>query len=225
MKNISLKKITLVILPLVLLYGCTENDSINSNSIYGSGKIVSETREVNECNGIKISNYGNVYLTQDSVQKIRVEADDNIMDYVITKEQDGVLQVGLKDGSYSKITLNFYVSLKTISSLSIEGSGSILSENQLTCDKLSTVINGSGNIIVKGESNYLYGVINGSGNINAEKLTASKCDAVINGSGACTLFVTDALNASINGSGTIIYYGKPPNVNTSISGSGSIVSK
>jgi Putative auto-transporter adhesin, head GIN domain len=229
MKKTVFKNIMLFFLPVFILYGCVKtiniNDPVNGNSIHGSGNLVSQPREITECNGIKVLSIGNIYLTQDNTQKIRVEADDNIIDYVTTKEQNGILLVGLKNGSYSDVTLNVYVSLKTIKNLSIEGSGSIISQNSISTDLLSSVIDGSGNINIKGQSNYLYGVINGSGNINAEKLTTIKCDAVVNGSGICTLNVTDELNAAINGSGTIIIYGNPVNVNSSITGSGSIISK
>ncbi len=227
MKNSAVKKIFLFMMPLFLFYGCVKTININDpvNSIHGSGNLVSETRNLNECTGVKVSSFGNIYLTQDDVQKIRVEADDNIIDYVITKEQNGTLLIGLKNGSYSNITLNVYVSLKTITSLSTEGSGNIIAQNSISSNRLTSVIDGSGNINIKGQSNYLYGIINGSGILNAERLVTTKCDAVVNGSGICTLNVTDELNAAVNGSGAIIFYGNPGNVSSSIAGSGSIVRK
>jgi hypothetical protein len=225
MKTGIIKKITLIILSLIVFYGCDKSPDINDgNAIHGSGKIVSQTREVEECSGLTIQNIGNVFLMQDNTQSIRIEADDNIIDKVITRKEDGVLLVGLEDGSYSNVTLRAYVSLKTIESLKINGAGNINTQNSLNSDELEVIINGAGNIVIQGNGNYMYCFINGAGNVMAKDFSVPKCRAMVNGAGNITLTVTEELDASVNGTGNIYYYGNPPNVTTSIIGVGHIVS-
>ena len=61
-----------------MFYGCDKKSTINnSDTIHGSGKIVSQTRELEECSGLTVKNIGEIYLTQDNIQLIRIEADDN----------------------------------------------------------------------------------------------------------------------------------------------------
>lgn len=66
--------------------------------------------------------------------------------------------------------------------------------------------------------------INGSGDINAQNLTANECDIDINGSGKAFLTVTDKLDISIVGSGDVIYAGEPI-IKSSVTGNGKIKSR
>jgi len=207
---------------LLTFTGCEDSSSSN-DSIRGSGKVVSESRSVSECSGLALRHSGNVYLTQSDEQSIRIEADDNIIDDVIARNRDGVLEVGLQEGSYSNITLRIYVSLKTIESISIEGAGNIETREPIVCNNLLCSISGTGNIYLKGSGNYLDCLINGAGNLDAQRFIVKKCKAAVNGAGNCTVNVTEELDASVNGVGNITYYGNPPVVRTSITGVGRIV--
>ncbi len=166
---------------------------------------------------------GDIYLTQDNSQSIRIEADDNIIDEVITRKENDVLLVGLKDGSYSNVTLRAYVSLKTIESITINGAGKVATQNSMNCDNLDVIINGAGDINILGNGNYMYCFINGAGNVMAKDFSIQKCKAMVNGAGNITLNVTENLDATVNGAGNIFYYGNPANVTTSITGVGHIV--
>jgi len=224
--KLVIKRIMFFILPLIFILGCDEPSDINENdTIHGSGRIVSQTRNVDECNGITIHSVGDVYLTQDTVQSIRIEADDNIIENVITKKENGILLVGLPEGSYSNVTLRIYVSLKTIQSISINGAGNLNTQNMIECNELNCGINGAGNINLKGSGNYLNCLINGAGNIDAEKFVAKKCKAFVNGAGNCTVYASEELDATVNGVGNIYYYGNPPIVKTSITGLGQIIKR
>ncbi|MGE5797988.1 MAG: head GIN domain-containing protein [Ignavibacteria bacterium] len=224
--KINIFRITaLTVLPLMLFAGCEESSTTDINTIHGSGKIVSEIRTVDECSGISIINLGKVYLTQDTIQSIRIEADDNIIDDVISRKESEFLNVGLEDGSYSNITLNIYVSLKTIGSISINGAGNVELQNDINCDDLNCTINGAGNINLRGNGNYLNCLINGAGDIYAEEFIVERCKVLINGAGSTTVNVTEELDASVNGAGSIIYYGNPDSIKTSITGLGHITGK
>jgi hypothetical protein len=224
MKTILIKNINLFVLSLVIFYGCDNSPNINdSDTIHGSGKIVSQTREAEECSGLTIQNIGNVFLTHDNAQSIRIEADDNIIDEVITRREDGMLLFGLKDGSYSNVTLRAYISLKTIESLIINGAGNITMQNLLNSGDLELIVNGAGNIEIQGNGSYMYCFINGAGNIMAKEFSVQKCRAIVNGAGNITTTVTENLDAAVIGAGNIFYYGNPTNVTTSISGVGHII--
>ncbi len=206
-----------------IIWGCNNSSSVtNPDTINGSGDITTEVRNVNECSGIHIINTGVVSLTQDTVQSIKVTADSNIIGRVITREENGILIIGMEDGSYSNITLKFSISLKLIKKLLIEGAGLINCGNSISTDSLYCLINGAGNMILNGDCSNFILIVNGAGNINARNFTAKVCSAIINGSGNCNLFASDLLNATVIGSGVIIYYGHPSTVNTSVSGSGKI---
>jgi hypothetical protein len=220
----GIKKIILFLFSIVFFFGCDKSSNINNNeAVRGSGRVVSQTRSVEDCSGITIRNLGNIYLTQGTEQSIRIEADDNIINDVISRKVDGNLLVGLEDGNYSNITLRIYVTLKDIESITINGAGNVASQNSFECDNMNCTINGAGNINLKGNGNRLDCVINGAGNINAEEFIVEECRALINGAGVCVVYATNELNAAVNGAGTIYYSGNPSAVRTSVSGVGQIV--
>ncbi len=216
--------IILFFLIVGIFLGCQDSDNINepNNHINGSGKIVTETRNLDDCSGISLLNIGKVYLTQADEQSILVEADDNVIGLVITRKENGLLQVGLPDGSYSNVTLRVYVSLKTIDNISIEGAGDVECQQPIFDNDLYCSINGAGSIILNGNGKYLNTLINGAGNINAKEFTVENCNTVVNGAGSCIVYVTNELDAYVTGVGNVIYYGNPGIVKSSISGLGQI---
>ncbi|HLP17466.1 MAG TPA: DUF2807 domain-containing protein, partial [Bacteroidota bacterium] len=101
------------LLPVLIFIGCKDTvTNSHDDTIRGSGTIVSQTRTVDVCDGIAVKAVGKVYLTQAETQSIRIEADDNIINSVVSEKKNGVLVVGLPDGQYSDITLRIYVSMK-----------------------------------------------------------------------------------------------------------------
>jgi hypothetical protein len=224
MKKFFFISIFLLILLSVLMTGCMNDSNVNETN-YGSGRIVSQNRSVEECTGINIRYAGNVYLSQGDVQSVRVEADDNIINNVKTYADDGILNVGLDEGNYSNVTVRIYVILKTIDNVTIQGAGNITAENSLVCDQVYCSINGAGDINLNGNANNLTCGINGAGNINALGFPVKTCNARINGTGSCTVNVSEDLDAAISGVGNIIYDGNPTQVKSKVSGVGKISRK
>jgi hypothetical protein len=194
----------------------------DDDSIIGSGRMVSEERTVAPCTSIRIVGSAKVFLTQDSPQRIRVEADDNIIDQVTTRSENGYLVVGLEQGSYSNTTVNVYVSLATVENLEITGAGDITTSHPIQCDAMRCHIEGAGNISLAGTANVQSIIIDGAGNVGNFDLLSSECTAIINGTGNCEVHVTQRFDGEINGVGKIVYEGNPREVHTSINGLGSI---
>ncbi len=209
---------------LTILPGCNQSNNVNEpdQTIHGSGRLVMQERNITECTAINLRNSGNIYLNQDSVQTIKIEADDNIIDKVVTQYQDGTLITGLQKGSYSDVTVKIYISLNTIENLSIDGAGNIVVQNPINCSQLGCIINGAGDIVLLGDCNSFNCSINGAGNINAFAFEAKNCKAIIKGTGNCSIYVTESLEAVISGAGNIIYEGNPGIVNSSVTGIGNI---
>ena len=220
----SVKLLSFVIFSAFIFNAC-QDSSVEHNTIVGSGNIVSEIRSISDCTGIEIISAGNVYLTQDTTQLIRIEADDNIISDVITREENGILLTGLTNKSYSNITLKIYVSLKAIQELSVTGAGNIECTKAIQVDNLYSVINGAGNINLEGTANSFECIINGAGNVNAKDFIVKNCMANVNGAGNCSVNVTGNLKAVVTGVGSIFYYGNPINVTSSVTGIGQIIRK
>jgi hypothetical protein len=208
---------------LGLLSGCSrEHTIVGNDQIVGSGRIVSESRSPGTYDGIQLLGVGKVYVTQDSVESLRIESDDNIIGFVETTVSGGVLTVQLRDGSYSNITLRVYATMKHPGLLSCSGAGEIRTTGAVHIDALVCRLTGAGIISISGTSADQTIEINGAGSILNFDMVSSRCSASISGSGVIETTATESLQAAIAGTGTITYGGNPTVVHTSIAGFGSI---
>jgi hypothetical protein len=204
-----------------LFNGCSDNPT-GPDQIIGSGTLVSEQRSVAAFTGIRVTGIGNVRITQDTVESLRIEADDNIIDRVTTSVNSGVLLVGLEQGSYNNVTINVYASMTTITRLEIVGAGDFRVTAPLQTDEIECRITGAGNITLSGTATDQTIVITGAGSVHNFDLVSATCSATISGTGSVEVNVTQQLDATISGTGSIVYAGNPPVVHSSVTGVGSI---
>jgi hypothetical protein len=87
--------------------------------------------------------------------------------------------------------------------------------------RMNAILSGSGRIDLSGEVVEVDYTLNSSGRIDALNLMAYEAIAASSGSGKIFVWATDFLEASINGSGDIIYRGNPQ-ISFRITGSGSL---
>ncbi|HEY6067532.1 MAG TPA: DUF2807 domain-containing protein, partial [Gaiellaceae bacterium] len=90
---------------------------------------------------------------------------------------------------------------------------------------LSVALIGGGLLRAGGTVNRLDVSLAGSGDAQLEQLVARDVHAVLSGSGRILVHATGKLDASVPGTGTILYSGNPANVKTNISGQGEITRK
>jgi hypothetical protein len=102
----------------------------------------------------------------------------------------------------------------------LEGSGYL--NSNVIAGNLQAGIDGSGEIRIAGTAASSDLRITGSGFLRAKELNSLVCEAYISGSGNIETFVTQTLNVTITGSGTV-YYGGNPVVTSDISGSGNVI--
>lgn len=195
---------------------------VSPNTIIGSGKLVSQLRPTASFHAVRLDGIGKVIITQAASENVRVEADDNIIDFITAEVLNGTLRIGIKEASYDRVTVNVQISMKEIDAAILEGAGEFINENPLRCGRLLLMINGSGSINFSGSTDELTVLVGGMGEVRCSKLVAMKCSVRISGMGNCELNVSRELDALVTGTGQIIYEGEPPVIRKSVTGMGSI---
>lgn len=195
-----------------------------------------EIRQTPPFRGIEINSSARVFIKQSPEQIVKVSGGSRSSN-ITTEVQDNVLKI---DGGHGS---DIYVSLPELTSISLDGVGSVTGQSAFTGDKLDIEIGGNGKIImdvqVKSLSAEISGVgnitlsgtadradfnVSGSGKVDALDLKATSCNASISGLGKCLVDVTGELNAEISGSGKIYYKTVPPKFNKVITGIGDVTS-
>lgn len=244
-KRIKMKKSTLVFTAIITALLSLNSCSENGLCIKGSGPTVSETRQIGSFTRITLEGSADIYLRQDSVQSVVVEAQQNILNVLETKVSGNHLCVGFdKHCVKNNEPVKVYISVPDISEVKIEGSGNIYGSGAIAVDALTFIIEGSGDIemeslqagelntIISGSGDATYhGTasvqkhnidINGSGKIKAFELPVNNVDIDIDGSGECKVHALQSLKVNISGSGDVYYTGTP-SISSNISGSGNII--
>jgi hypothetical protein len=227
---------------LFLPWSC-RNICCDDDSVYGSGVVVEEIREVDSFHSVEIWGSCDLYFVKGATQELRVITDDNILPLILTwVRHDGTLIIESKGSYTSNAGVKVYASMMEIRRFGVSGSGSIIGESPFSprelhltiagsgnmhmnvrAHKVWSSIAGSGNINLSGNAEYHNVTIAGSGSIEALELLVSCYDIQIPGSGECRIHVEDVLNVVIAGSGNVYYRGYPSIINTTIVGSGDVI--
>lgn len=209
-------------LAVALLYQFDVFGSWSSSTTEGSGVPATQTRDVAAFNSVELAGGNNVVIHVGEKKSVVVKADDNLLNRVTTNVKSGTLVIGNTQGSLTtKTPMSVVVGVPTLDTLTLGGGGNIV-VNGINAGKLTVTLAGGGNITGSGTATSLDVSVNGSGNVWLTRLAAEYVHAVVSGSGNIYVTATRSLDASVPGSGTIVYAGNPKKVTKSVTGSGAI---
>lgn len=214
-------------------------------SIKGNGKMTTITRTTSDYDAIKCAGSFDFILVEGTEGKIRIEGEENLLEYIVTEIENGALVIKVKNEVNLKTSMNKTIKItipyKEINSASLAGSGDLWNENVLTSEDLDISLTGSGDIVLnikaiktkasvtgsgdvtlKGATSALEASVTGSGDFHGSDLEAIDTDVSVTGSGDAKVVCNGNLKARVSGSGDISYKGNPISEDTKVAGSGSI---
>jgi len=215
-------------------------------SLAGFQDTKKENRKVNEFSSVVFAISGNLYLSQGDKNEVIIEADDDILEKIITEVRGDRLVIEFERwyNYRGNGKINVYVTTKNIEEITLTGSGTVTNKTPINSSDIELAITGSGSIMIdrlitKNVKSMISGsgdikissdkkaatfnaTITGSGDINATSIEFEKGKLTITGSGSIKASIVEDLRAVITGSGKIVYMGKPL-IDADITGSGKIV--
>ena len=191
--------------------------------VQGSGKVASERRDVAGFTSVGLYGSADVDVTFGDSETVVVEADDNILPLIDTKVQRGQLIINNKPNPSYRTSnpVLVHITMKSLDRVGLPGSGSF-TVTGLSADSVKIDLPGSGSIHVTGEANQVNVSLNGSGIVSCKELKAQNATVRLNGSGNISVYASSSLDATIGGSGNILYSGSPAKLNKKVFGSGTI---
>ncbi|MCK0132217.1 DUF2807 domain-containing protein [Flavobacteriaceae bacterium F08102] len=232
---------TLYKICLCILCG-TVSLSAQITNLKGNGTLIAAERNVGEYEGVFVGGAFDLEFIEGTEGRIHIEIEENLLPYLITEVNRDKLILKWKDGYHIKDTQKskIRVPVKSISAITLGGSGTIdssipLYTNSMHVDlggsgtirlpisatNLSVNLSGSGNIELSGMATSIECALAGSGNIRASSLNTNRINVQISGSGDVHIGQVDTLNVRVSGSGIVTYKGNPQQ-NIKISGSGNV---
>jgi hypothetical protein len=205
-----------------------------------------QDRHLSGFNAVSVEASFDVYITQGNSESVKVEADDDELDRIITEVKNGVLKIRNKSNkgmnwSWGDKKRIIHITARNINSISLSGSGDVYFKNGIRTSDLALRLSGSGDVSGKIEAKTVRVSVSGSGDIklsgraetstiemsgsgdySARNLETVNSAVRVSGSGDVTVNVSHQLDASVNGSGDVHYTGSAKIINTKENGSGDI---
>lgn len=208
---------------LLVRYDVLQGSS-SSDALQGSGVAATQTRSLASFSGVELAGSNTVTIRAGSTQSIVVHADDNLLGRVTTGVRGGSLVIG-NSGSYkTESPMSVEITVPSLETLTLSGSGTVTAD-AVRSQQLRVTLSGSGVVRASGAVTRLDVSLDGSGDVQLEDLVARDAKAVLNTSGRILVSATNSLEASVRGSGVIVYGGNPAHVTTSVTGSGVITQR
>ena len=217
----------------------------NNKKIQGNGNMTTTTRTVADYDKVGLTGSMDVELVAGTEGNLKIEAEENLMEYITTESRGGRLEISVKKGyniqpsRSNKILIT--VPFKDLDAVYLTGSGDIRSSDVIKAENFETKVTGSGDVrLIVNSKNARAGItgsgdialrgsakdfdckVTGSGDISAFEFKCERVDATVTGSGDIAVYASEELRASTPGSGDIKYKGNPAKEDFKTFGSGSI---
>jgi hypothetical protein len=192
--------------------------------IKGNGNIIDEERQIDSFNKLDLSGAFDVIYDVGETTKVKIIGESNLLKYVKTENFGKTLSIFTKKNISSNKKIVIYITNPPINEVNLSGANNLTIKN-LKNDNLFINLSGAGNISINGTVDLLKANLSGAGKLDSKELEAHEVDIEISGTASADVFVTEKLNASVSGVGSINYYGNPKFTNNKISGIGSINKK
>lgn len=214
--------------------------------VKGEGSVVSIVKPIKPFNRLKIEGVFNVYLSQDKTEKVRIEAEQNILD-LIHVNNDGktlIINYDSKETISKSETVKLYITVENLKELDLEIIGDVKTKSSLDLPKFLLTSNSVGNVDFSllskkfrvinnsvGNLN-LFGLVekftldnNSVGDVNAYPLAAEKVIIENNSVGNINVHASYSLDIENNGVGNVTFKGNPEKRNIENNALGSVNEK
>jgi len=239
MKNLKLLAVAVIILCITSF-----TNAQMWRTVTGNKHVVSKERRLDSFSGVKVSSGIDVYLKQGNNESVRVEADENLHEYILTEVRNGVLNVYSEYNIRSAERKRVYVTMKDINSVRTTSAGDVIGESPIKSDKLELSassagdiklevnskeieidISSSGDITLTGETDQLKADLSSAGDLNAYDLKSREAEISVSSAGDADIYVTERIRARASSAGDINYKGDPKYVDAHSSSAGGIHSR
>ena len=156
------------------------------DTVRGSGNVVEETREVSGVTGVNLATIGHLIIEVGNTESLRIEAEDNLMEYLETEVLSGRLRIGTQDRISLNTTrpINYYLTVTDLDTIVISSSGDIEAPD-MQAERFSITISSSGELDMGDlEADTLSVDINSSGDVTMGVLQADGLEVDISSTGS-----------------------------------------
>lgn len=240
-KLTNMKKLFLFsVLSLFILF----SSSCYWKRVKGNGNIITSERSVSGFTRVEAHGAFDVYVSQGSLQPVKIEADENLMKYIEVEQHGETIEIRNKEGVNLKPTgkMKVYVTSPEFNAIDVSGACDIIGQTKITnSERLDMQVSGAGDIKMEVDAPVVKAQISGAGTVNLKgqaknfdldlsgagkarcyDLMTENTSVDISGAGSAEVYASLKLDAEVSGAGNVRYKGGASNVSQQVSGAGSV---
>lgn len=209
-----------------------------------------QTRQVSNFNGIKVSTGIDLYITMGTTEEVKIVANDDIIDKIITEVKGGKLHIYTKQSNNwfnwngSNQTRKAYVTVKELVSIDASSGSDVKSENTLKGEDLKVSASSGTDVAIdifyknvwidtssgsdaklSGKVKTLNAEASSGSDIEAKDLESKICKVSVSSGSDATVNVSDELYANASSGADVRYYGNPQVKDINESSGGDVTQK
>ena len=154
-------------------------------TVRGSGNVVEETRAVSGVTGVNLATIGHLTIEVGDTESLRIEAEDNLMEYLETEVRNGSLKIKIQDNLKLNTTrpIRYYLTVTGLDTIVLSSVGDIEAPD-LKAGRFSITIASTGNLEMGDlEADTLTVRISSSGDVTMGVLNANALEVNIGSTG------------------------------------------
>lgn len=209
--------------------------------ILGANAQSKQDRTVGGFTKIKVSSAIKLVITMGSQNKVTVEAEEKVINKILTEVKDGQLKVYSKESYTTTQPVVVYVTATELNTLQASGASLVKCTNlikaksftleasgasslilELNADAIKMEVSGASATTIKGTALQVGATVSGASSLKLEELVNKEIQINASGASSAKVYASEILKANASGSSTIKYFGSPKDKNIETSGYSSI---
>ena len=181
-----------------------------------------QTRTLEPFTSIDVRGPVDMVVQVGKAQAVQLKGSDKFLARVQTRVVNGKLMISFpKDEDNRVRDSKILLSMPTLKAFHLEGAGSAELHN-IQGPSVDLSFEGAGRLVANGSVGQLKLAAEGVGDVNTKALQARHASVSFQGIGAVKVHASERLDATVQGMGSLSYYGNPRVVNKQVEGIGSV---
>lgn len=198
-------------LMFALLFGCA------------AASAAEQTRTLPAFNGVSVQGPINMVVQAGKAQSVLFQGDQKFLNSVESKVVNGMLVITFPKNYKGENVddAKIVIAVPALRNFQVEGAG-YAELNNISGDQLDIGFQGAGKLVARGSVKLLKLQAQGVGDVDTKALLAAHANVSFEGIGTVRVYASERLDATVQGMGSLSYYGNPKTVNKSVEGIGSV---
>jgi hypothetical protein len=195
----------------------------SDSAVEGDGVAARDQRQVAVHRQLEVGGSMLVEVRVGPAPSLLVEADSNLLPFILTQESGDTLKISTERHLRSKTPIRVVYTTPRLSEVRVSGSGQV-AVSELNGAPLDVRKSGSGQVRLAGKVDSLNARASGSGILDAGGLRSASADLSLSGSGRMNVgeIRGDYARVSVDGSGVLQAGGTVRSLNARVAGSGNV---